>query len=192
MLDIDGFIFELDRLITAVHFYDEVYCNEDGVNAISSLSLEAAKIIQRSIHNDIVLSTARLVFDGKGFNSSEGTRENLSQYNLVCNYKEHIDPELEKHRTTIAALKKKFDTKSYRDLVIAHNDKPTITGKISIPKHKIDTKTLLNLLDESRSLMFGIRLKVAKNNKETYLPVTDGKVKRCGVGRDFVRRIKRI
>ena len=45
MLDIDRFIFELDRLITAVHFYDEVYCNEDGVNAISSLSLEAAKII---------------------------------------------------------------------------------------------------------------------------------------------------
>ncbi len=68
MLDIDRFIFELDRLITAVHFYDEVYCDEDGVNAISSLSLEAAKIIQRSIHNDIVLSTARLVFDGKDFN----------------------------------------------------------------------------------------------------------------------------
>lgn len=192
MLDIDRFIFELDRLITAVHFYDEVYCDEDGVNAISSLSLEAAKIIQRSIHNDIVLSTARLVFDGKDFNSPEGTRENLSQYNLVCNYKEHIDSELEKHRTTIAALKKKFDIKSYRDLVIAHNDKPTITGQIPIPKHKIDTETLLNLLDESRSLMFGIRLKVAKNNKEKYLPVTDGKVTRCGVGRDFVRRIKRI
>ncbi|MDO9620270.1 MAG: hypothetical protein Q7J43_21605 [Pseudomonas sp.] len=192
MLDIDRFIFELDRLITAVHFYDEVYCNEDGVNAISSLSLEAAKIIQRSIHNDIVLSTARLVFDGKDFNSSEGARENLSQYNLACNYKEHIDPELEKHRTTIAALKNKVDIKSYRDLVIAHNDKPTITGQMPTPKHKIDTKTLLNLLDESRSLMFGIRLKVAKNNEETYLPVTDGKVKRCGVGREFVRRIKKI
>ena len=33
---------------------------------------------------------------------------------------------------------------------------------------------------------------IAKNNEETSLPVTDGKVKRCGVGRDFVRRIKRI
>jgi len=192
MLDIDRFIFELDRLVTAVHFYDEVYCNEDGVNAISSLSLEAAKIIQRSIHNDIVLSTARLVFDGKDFNSSEGIRENLSQYNLACKYKEHIDPDLEKHRTTIAALKVQVDIKNYRDLVIAHNDKHTIIGLTPAPKHKIDTKTLLNLLGESRSLMFGIRLKIAKNNEETYLPFSDGSVRRCGVGREFIRRIKKI
>lgn len=91
MLDLDRFIVELDRLITTVHFYDEVYCNNEGVNAISSLSLEAAKIIQLSVHNDIVLSTARLLFDGKGFESSGTTYENLSLYNLVCNYEEHID-----------------------------------------------------------------------------------------------------
>lgn len=192
MLDIDRFIFELDRLITTVHFYDEVYCNEDGVNAISSLSLEATKIIQRSIHNDIVISTARLVFDGKDFKSHEGARENLSQYNLACNYKEHIDNELEKHRSKITTLKNKINIKSYRDLVIAHNDKPTITEQTPDPKHKIDTKTLLNLLGESRSLMLGIRLKVAKKNEETYIPVTDGRLNRCGVGREFVRRIKKI
>ncbi|QFS87420.1 MULTISPECIES: hypothetical protein [unclassified Marinobacter] len=192
MLDLDRFIVELDRLITTVHFYDEVYCNNEGVNAISSLSLEAAKIIQLSVHNDIVLSTARLLFDGKGFESSGTTYENLSLYNLVCNYEEHIDQELHEQRNKISQLKQKINVKEYRNLVIAHNNKATITGQNPAPKHQIGTEILLDLLRESRSLLFGIRLKVAKENGETSLPVTDGNVHRCGVGRKFVQRIKKI
>lgn len=192
MLDLDRFIVELDRLISTVHFYDEVYCNDEGINAISSLSLEAAKIIQLSVHNDIVLSTARLLFDGKGFESSGTTYENLSLYNLVCNYEEHIDQELHEQRNKISQLKQKINVKEYRNLVIAHNDKATITGQNPAPKHQIETEILLDLLRESRSLLFGIRLKVAKENGETSLPVNDGNVHRCGVGRKFVQRIKKI
>ncbi|MEP4545294.1 MAG: hypothetical protein ABJ000_03885 [Saccharospirillum sp.] len=192
MRDLDRFIVELDRLISTVHFYDEVYCNDEGVNAISSLSLEAAKIIQLSVHNDIVLSTSRLLFDGKGFESSGTTYENLSLYNLVCNYEEHIDQELHDQRKKISQLKQKINVKEYRNLVIAHNDKATITGQNPAPKHQIETEILLDLLRESRSLLYGIRLKVAKENGETSLPVTDGNVHRCGVGRKFVQRIKKI
>ena len=192
MLDLDRFIVELDRLITTVHFYDEVYCNEEGIKAISGLSLEAAKIIQLSVHNDIILSTARLLFDGKGYESSGTTYEYLSQYNLVSTYQEHVDQELQEHRNKILKLKQKINVKDYRDLVIAHNDKATITGQNPLPKHQIETQTLLDLLRESRSLLFGIRLKVARENGETSLPITDGNVHRCGVGRKFVQRIKKI
>lgn len=192
MLDLDRFIVELDRLITTVHFYDEVYCNEEGIKAISGLSLEAAKIIQLSVHNDIILSTVRLLFDGKGYESSGTTYEYLSQYNLVSTYQEHVDQELQEHRNKILKLKQKINVKDYRDLVIAHNDKATITGQNPLPKHQIETQTLLDLLRESRSLLFGIRLKVARENGEKSLPITDGNVHRCGVGRKFVKQIKKI
>jgi hypothetical protein len=59
MLGLDRFIVELDRLITTVHFtMRSTVMREEGVNAISGVSLKAAKIIQPSVHNDIVLSTA--------------------------------------------------------------------------------------------------------------------------------------
>lgn len=192
MLDLDRFIVELDRLITTVHFYDEVYCNEEGIKAISGLSLEAAKIIQLSVHNDIILSTARLLFDGKGYELSGTRYEYLSQYKLVSTYQEYVDHELQEHRNKVLKLKQRINVKDYRDLVIAHNDKATITGQNPRPKHQIETQTLLDLLRESRSLLFRIRLKVAKENGEISLPINDGNVHGCGVGRKFVRQIKQI
>lgn len=191
MLDIDRFIVELDRLITTVHFYDEVYCNDEGVKAISSLSLDAAKIIQLSVHNDIVISTARLLFDGKDFKVSGNTYEYLSLYNLVSTYEKYVDRELQEFRDNILMLKSKINVQDYRNLVIAHNDKATITGQNPVPKHQIESQTLLELLRTSRSLLFGIRLKLAEENGESSLPVTDGSVSRCGVGRKFVQRLKK-
>jgi hypothetical protein len=192
MLDLDRFIFELDRLITTVHFYNEVYCNEEGINAISSLSLEAAKIIQLSVHNEIVLSTARLLFDGMGFESSGNKYEYLSLYNLASTYRKHIDQELSEKKDKILKLKETFNVKDYRDLVMAHNDKATITGQNPAPKHQIETETLLGLLRESRSLLLSIRLKVAKENGESSFPVSPGNVDLSGVGRKFVQRINKI
>jgi len=89
-------------------------------------------------------------------------------------------------------LKKKINVKDYRDLVIADNDKATIAGQNPVSKHQIETEILSDLLRASRSLLFGIRLKVARENGEGSFLVTYGNVDRCGVGRKFVQRIKKI
>jgi len=136
MLDIDRFIVELDRLTTAVHFYDEIYGEQSTIKTMSDLSRHATKIIQLSLHNDIVMSLSRLLFDGKEYKVSGDNYEYLSQYNLATKYEHYIDSNLNLHRDEIRKIKKNLNIKDYRDLVLAHNDKATITGQQRHPKHK--------------------------------------------------------
>ena len=192
MLDLDRFITELDRLTTTVHFYDEVYCDKDTIKVVSRLSSEAARLIQLSVHNDIIMSASRLLFDGKEYKSSENHYEYLSQYNLATKYESYIDSELQTYRENLGKLKESLNVKNYRDLVLAHNDKATLTGESEFPKHNMETKDLLIMLKESRALFFGIRLKIASEQGETGIPVSDCSVYRNGVGYNFIRNIKYI
>jgi hypothetical protein len=192
MLDLDRFIIELDRLTTAVYFYDEIYGEEDTIRTLSALSSQAAGIIQHSLHNDIVMSLARLLFDGEAYKVSGNTYEYLSQYNLAKKYESYIDSDLQLHRDEIAKIKESINVKDYRNLILAHNDKATLTGQQDHPKHNLETTVLLKMLKESRLLFFGIRLKVAKDQGETSLPVTDCNVYRNGVGANFLKNIKNI
>lgn len=129
---------------------------------MSGLSSEAARIIQRSLHNDIVMSLARLLYDGVHYKTPEVTFEYLSQYNLANKYANYIDQELQSHRDEIAKIKKSLNVKDYRDLVLAHNDKATLTGGNDHPKHNLETKVLLRILRLSGALFFGVRLNLAK------------------------------
>ena len=192
MLDLDRFIVELDRLITTAHFYDEVYCDDEAIKIISRLSNHAARIIQLSIHNDIIMSVARLLYDGNGYKSSGDTYEYLSQYNLAKKYEVHIDLELQGHRDRIGAIKGSLNIKDYRDLVLAHNDKATFTGESEFPKHKMEISDLLTMLKESRALFFGIRIKIAHEQDEESIPVSGCNVHRNGVGYNFIRKIKNM
>lgn len=192
MLDIDKFIIELDRLITLVHFYDEVYCNVESVKTISNFSLEAAKIIQLSIHNDIIISTTRLLFDGKSYESHGKYFEYLSQYNLVTTYQDLIDEDLQLNRDKISELKQTLNLKNYRDLVIAHNNKAVLTGEAYQTKHQVKTETLLELLKESRILFIGIRLKIAKINGEKSILIAPNYVYRGGAGLKFIEKIRSV
>lgn len=192
MLDLDRFIVELDRLTTAVYFYDEIYGEQETIKILSGLSTEATRIIQRSLHNDIVMSLARLLYDGEHYKTSEATHEYLSQYNLAKKYAGYIDQELRSNRDEIAAIKKSLNVKDYRDLVLAHNDKATLTGESDHPKHKLETEVLLRILRLSRALFFGVRLKLAKERGEQSLPITDGNVYRNGVGTNFLKNIENI
>ena len=148
MLDLNRFIFELDRLTTAVHFYDEVYCDKDAINTLGRLSNQAAKIIQLSVHNDIVMATARLLFDGEKYKVSGKVYEYLSHYNLAKKYEKYIDSTLQIHRDRVAEIKKEINVKDYRDFVLAHNEKATLTGQNEHPKHNIETKHLLEMLQK--------------------------------------------
>ncbi|TMN44299.1 hypothetical protein [Pseudoalteromonas sp. S2755] len=192
MLDIDRFIVELDRLTTAVYFYDEIYGEQETIKIISGLSSEATRIIQRSLHNDIVMSLARLLYDGENYKTSEATYEYLSQYHLAKKYASYIDHGLQNHRDEIAEIKASLNVKDYRDLVLAHNDKATLTGENDHPKHNLETEVLLRILRLSRTLFFGVRLKLAKERGEQSLPITDGNVHRNGVGTNFLKNIENI
>lgn len=192
MLDLDKFIKELDRLTTVIHFYDEIYCDKDAVKVLSALSSQAASIIQLSLHNDIIMSVARLLFDGEAYKVSGNTYEFLSQYNLAKKYESYIDTDLQLHRDTIVEIKKSLNVKEYRDLILAHNDKATLTGKKDHPKHNIETTTLLEILHQSRCLFFGIRVKITIESGETSLPTTDCNIHRNGAGTSFIQNIKNI
>ncbi|WP_226647314.1 hypothetical protein [Microbulbifer variabilis] len=192
MIDLDRFIVELDRLITAVHLYDELYCDDEAIKVVNSVSSQAFNIIRFSMHNDIVMSAAKLIYDGKGYKTKDQEYEYLSQYNLATKYEHFIDGELQTNRDRIRTLKESLNVKNYRDLVLAHNDKPTLTGESELPKHNLETTTLLELLQESRLLFFGIRLKLAKEQGETSLAVSGCNVVRSGVGYNLVRKLKNI
>jgi hypothetical protein len=192
MLDLDRFILEIDRLTTAVYFYDEVYGEQETIKIISGLSSEATRIIQRSLHNDIVMSLARLLYDGEHYKTPEVTYEYLSQFNLAKKYAGYIDQELEGYREDIAKIKKSLNVKDYRDLVLAHNDKATLTDDNDHPKHNLETEVLLRILRLSRALFFGVRLKLAIERGEQSLPITDGNVHRNGVGTKFLKNIESI
>jgi hypothetical protein len=192
MLDLDRFILELDRLTTAVYFYDEIFGEQETLKIFAGLSSEATRIIQRSLHNDIVMTLARLLFDSEHYKTSEVTYEYLSLYNLARKYSSYIDQELQSHRDEIAKIKRSLKVKDYRDLVLAHNDKATLTGINVHPMHNLETEVLLRILWLSRALIFGVRLKLAEEQGEQTLPVTDGQVHRNGVGTNFLQNIQNI
>lgn len=173
MLDLDRFIVELDRLITTAHFYGEVYCDDEAIKVISHLSSHAASIIQLSVHNDIIMSVARLLYDGNGYRNSDNSYEYLSQYNLATKYESYIDQELQVHRDRIERIKESLNIKEYRDLTLAHNDKATFIGENKFPKHNMEIHDLLKMLKESRALFFGIRIKIANEQEESSIPVVD-------------------
>jgi hypothetical protein len=187
MLDLDRFIIELNRVTKVVHFYDEIYGQEDSIKVLTSLSRDAAFIIQRSVHNDIIMSVSCLLYDGEAVGN-----ENLSLRNLSQKYSNYIDAELEKSRDKIKKVKEKLDIKSFRDRTLAHKDKATLIGEREFPKHNIETSDLLNLLNEARILTFGIRRKLAVENEETRLPIANGSVNWSGVGYRFIQSIRKM
>ncbi|OUR71779.1 hypothetical protein A9Q78_09060 [Methylophaga sp. 41_12_T18] len=138
------------------------------------------------------MSLSRLLFDGEHYKTPEVTYEYLSQYNLAKKYADYIDPEHQSHRDEIAVIKESMNVKDYRDLVLAHNDKATLIGENDHPQHNLETDVLLRILRLSRTLFFDIRLKLAIEQGEQSLPITDGNVHRNGVGTNFLKNIENI
>ncbi|MGL6403983.1 hypothetical protein ACSZM0_09575 [Aeromonas hydrophila] len=79
MTDLDRFIIELDRVKTLVHFYDELYGSDETINVLNKLSPQGIQIIQRSLHDDILMSIARVLYDGQCYKYKKSNM-NISVY----------------------------------------------------------------------------------------------------------------
>ena len=40
MIDLDRFVVEVDRVIAAIHFYDEIYCNDAAIKIVNEISCQ--------------------------------------------------------------------------------------------------------------------------------------------------------
>lgn len=79
MEDLDRYIVELSRVRRAIQIYSELFDSSESVDVLSNFSGEVFGVIQRSMHDEIVMSLARL-FDKEKYNDE---KEHLSQRNLV-------------------------------------------------------------------------------------------------------------
>ncbi|HDU8492136.1 hypothetical protein [Aeromonas hydrophila] len=192
MTDLDRFIIELDRVKTLVHFYDELYGSDETINVLNKLSPQGIQIIQRSLHDDILMSIARLLYDGQCYKYKKIKYEYFSLCNLVNSYAHLLDDELNIHRDVIREIKESINIEDYRNLVLAHADKSVYVGRETHPKHGLSSATLIELLTETRQLAFGIRYKLMLQNGENTLPVSDGRVYRNGIGANMIRKLKAL
>lgn len=139
---LDWFITEIVRIRRSVQVYIELFTEKEPIDILTNISSEVFAIVQRSMHDEILISVARL-YEGK---------DNLSQFNLVSPHKNILNDDLNKLREETGTLLKKIDIKNYR-IKVAHNN--TDTDKIV--KHNIDSETLILLLDTSLSLIIGLK-----------------------------------
>ncbi|HAU4889824.1 AbiU2 domain-containing protein [Aeromonas hydrophila] len=191
MTDLDKFIIEVDRVIALVHFYDELYGSDETINVLNNLSPQGIQIIQRSLHDDIIMSIERL-FDGNGYEQGGAKFEYLSLYNIVNSYQRFWDEDTNQQREKIGSIKNSMNIKNYRNLVLAHADKSVYVGSDQHPKHRMSTALLIELLRETRQLTFDMRYRLMLEMGENTLPVSDGNVNRSGCGTNMIRNLKRL
>ncbi|WP_238107833.1 hypothetical protein [Shewanella metallivivens] len=87
MDEFNRYLAEAIRVRRSIQVYRELFDSEESVNVLSSKSLEVSVIIKRALHDEILLSLARL-FDSQGYNNNKELLEYLSQRNLVLQHQD--------------------------------------------------------------------------------------------------------
>ena len=189
MEEIDRFIAEIVRIRRYVQIYIELFTENESINALENISSEVFGIIQKAMHDEILISLSRL-YDGKGFEYKKEYRENLSQFNIVSQYEDVLTDTLNNLRAQTSDLFERINIKQYRDTKVAHNDKETLLGKNGIIKHNIDSKTVISLLETSLKLAIGIKSKV-QQKENVSLPVM---ITECyeGKGKALIEKMIKI
>lgn len=187
MEEFDLYIIEATRVRRAVVVYSEMFASSDSVAELNKSASRAFSIIQRSMHDEILMSLSRL-FDGSGYKSKGSNRAYLSQYNLVSKYDEFLDPKGQKLKAISSKLLSRLSFKSYRDLKVAHNDKETLLTANSSIKHEITSRKVLLLLDVTIQLMLNLKTTISKSDKIS-IPVNLND-KYDGVGTLVVNKMK--
>jgi len=189
MEDLDRYIVEITRVRRNVQIYIELFCSNDSVKILTDFSPDIFKVFQRTLHDDIVLSVARL-FYGDKFENNGKKLEYLTQYNIMNKHKNILTDELKKLRKKTTELLEKIDIKNYRDLKIAHNDKDTMLLKNGVIKHNIDTESISSLLEKSCKLILGLKSVLTKSVEvRTWINPYDIYEEK---GNSFVKKIKNI
>ncbi len=70
MDEFNRYLAEAIRVRRSIQVYCEMFDSEESVNILSSKSLEVSVIIKRAMHDEILLSLARL-FDSEGYNNNK-------------------------------------------------------------------------------------------------------------------------
>lgn len=184
MDEFNRYLTEAIRVRRSIQVYREIFDSEESVNILSSKSLEVSVIIKRAMHDEILLSLARL-FDSEGYNNNKELLEYLSQRNLVLKHEGLLDEQLRGLRDKTANIWKHICVKEYRNVKLAHNDKTTLfTGTTSI-SHNVSFDSATELVDTSIELILGLMVKsgqcsVKANLNEIYE----------NVGSKFIEAIK--
>ena len=153
---------------------------------LSNFSGEVFGVIQRSLHDEIVMSLARL-FDKEKYNDE---KEHLSQRNLVLKYEVYLSEKLKTIRNETRELLEEINIKTYRHAKLAHNDKPTLLGTSPKIKHNITSIKVITLIEKSQELVLGLKAEILKTNLVSIK--ADISKKYVGFGFEFVNKIKNI
>ena len=189
MHDIQVYIAEAMRIRRTIQIYSEFFGSQKSLNILNNLSAEVTTVIRRSMHDEIIISLARL-FDGKSYQFNNTNYEYLSQFNLIEKHKNSMTPALNKLREKTTELLTSISLKDYRNFKIAHNDKPTLTGDSPTVKHDISYEKITALIETSIKLMIGLMASI--NGKVTINIWADINDKNIGVGNAFIEKLSKI
>ncbi|PSU66964.1 hypothetical protein C9J22_20440 [Photobacterium phosphoreum] len=187
MNELDRYLVEINRVRKTVQVYIELFTSKESVDVLTNFSGDVFGCIQRSMHDEIVISLSRL-FDGKGYKTKEGMHEYLSQRNLVLKYEGLLTERLINLRNETSQLWNHIDISLYRNLKIAHNDKAVIVSDQSIVRHNISTDKIVTLIDKSTELILGIKLEISESQRVSIPISLDEKFE--GKGIDLIQRLK--
>lgn len=190
LADIDRYIAEAMRVRRAVQVYDELYCTQNSVDTFQINADVVFGVIQRALHDEIVISTSRL-FDSLGYRTKDGRREDyLSQFNIVSANEGLLTVKENMLRKRTAALWEELAIEKYRNLKVAHNDKDNLVSGDKLLKHGITSEKIKELLDVSIQLMLGIKCQITGSDKVSFpVNVTD---KYEGYALDLLARLRKI
>lgn len=189
MEDIDRYIIEATRIRRSVVLYSELFETESSVSVLSEQAGKAFSVIQRSMHDEILISLSRL-FDTDCYETRNQKFAYLSQRNIVKKYQAYLTRNANIHRDETTKLKKEINIQDYRDLKVAHNDKPTLVSSNGSVKHGISSSKVLNLLDHSIQLMLCLKSSIS-NQTEVSVPI-DLNNKLEGIGNELVAKLQKI
>ncbi|NRF17538.1 hypothetical protein [Vibrio coralliilyticus] len=187
MEDLDRYIIEATRVRRAIVVYSEMFGTAESVRVLNKSAGEAFSIIQRAMHDEIVISLSRL-FDSRGYEHRGEVLEYLSQYNIVSKYEAHLNERGKRLRRLTGKIINRLAFKPYRSLKIAHNDKALFLGHTPKIKHNITSYRVLLLIDLSISIVVSIKASVL-NTSTVSLPVNLSN-KYVGIGSGVVNRMK--
>ncbi len=187
--ELKRFVVECVRIRRTLQVYREFFESNDSANILLNAQEDVAFIIKRAMHDEIIISISRL-YDGYGYKTKAASFEYLSQINLIGTLlKKYNIPskEMSPLRTKAKQILDEIDIKSYRDRVIAHNDKEILMGEDSV-KHKATFQKLIDLTETSTLLAIKPQSILQKNEQVEFWQ--DPNDKFIGKGKRFLERIK--
>ncbi|EOX4844335.1 hypothetical protein J4H13_22715 [Vibrio alginolyticus] len=184
MDEFNRYLSEAIRIRRSIQVYSEIFDSRDAIETLSDKSIEFTAIIKRSMHDEILMSLARL-FDTDGYNHKGNVLEYLSQRNLVLEHEQFLDENLNKLRHKTADIWQSLSVKTYRDIKLAHNDKATLFNREHSIRHNVTFASAIELIDTSITLVVGL---MARSGQVSVKPNLEDIYE--NVGSKFIESIK--